>query len=518
MSRKLQILLAMTLLLLVPGAARADLDAEARQRLYYQVKPATVLVWFSVEAQIYLTTDDGSVEMKAQMGGSGSGWIISSNGYLVTNGHVVEKYHEDNEEQLKAQLFFAALEENYFPQLQQQQGRELTQQEKIQILQQLLPKAQIVLLKTLDVYLQNWKKYTAEVKEYSPPMSGRPGKTSLPWENTETGKDVAILKIEARDLPTVRMGDSDRVELGTTVHVAGYPGVVMEHAYLNPQSVLEASFTRGQISSLKLDVKGSNVLQMDAPVTWGNSGGPVFSDAGEVVGMATFISLHEGKQAIQGFNFAVPVNVVREFVRAAGVDISPSAFDGVWTEALDLYYSGKKKDSMRKFDEALLVMPDLPDAVKLRREAMMAPEGGGLSTTNLIILIAIVVGAGLIIIGLLNRRKGAGGKMASGKGKGEMNLGQIIIQEGPLRGNRFPVSPSGLRIGRDPQKCQVVIDEEVVSREHAIIQASEGGELMIKSLSGTNPTQVNDRPITETTLRTGDLIKIGNSVLRYQKP
>ena len=101
------------------------------------------------------------------------------------------------------------------------------------------------------------------------------------------------------------------------------------------------------------DVKGSNVLQMDAPVTWGNSGGPVMNEAGEVVGMATFISLHEGQQAIQGFNFAVPVNVVKEFVRASGSDTSPSLFDEVWDEALGIYYEHKRDAAIQKFDEVL---------------------------------------------------------------------------------------------------------------------------------------------------------------------
>ncbi|MBD3337040.1 MAG: hypothetical protein GF355_16115, partial [Candidatus Eisenbacteria bacterium] len=71
---------------------RADLDADARQRLYYRVKPSVVLVWLSVQAQITIQTDDGPLQLETGLSGSGSGWLISGDGYLVTNGHVVELY------------------------------------------------------------------------------------------------------------------------------------------------------------------------------------------------------------------------------------------------------------------------------------------------------------------------------------------------------------------------------------------------------------------------------------------
>ncbi|MBU1698896.1 MAG: trypsin-like peptidase domain-containing protein [Candidatus Eisenbacteria bacterium] len=519
MFRKLGTIISFVVLILfMSQAVQADLDADARQRLYYKVKPAVVLVWFSVQAQINIQTETGPLQLESQMSGSGSGWLISADGYLVTNGHVAELYHDDNEEQLKRQLLYQALAESIFPSLEAKEGRQFTDEEKFALFQAFLPQSEITLKKDLSVYLQNWKKYAAEVKEYSPPMSGQAGKLALPWDSSETGKDVAILKIEGRDLPTVRIGDSGTVQLGATVHVAGYPGVVMQHIYLNPESVLEASFTRGQISSLKLDVKGSNVLQMDASTTWGNSGGPVFNDEGQVIGMATFGSIHQGTQAIQGFNFAVPSNVVREFVRAAGVDTSPSLFDRTWSDALQLYYSGKKNKAIAKFDEALRLMPDLPDAVKLQREAMSAPAGGGgggLSTTTMIIGLVIILGIILVVVGLM-RSKGSGGKAAVKKPKAGKEMGQIIVREGPLAGNRFPMTAEGIRIGRDPQKCKIVLSEETISREQAFIYLSDSGEVMIKNLSGTNPTHLNDRPIQESVIKPGDAIKIGTSVLVYQ--
>ena len=102
--------------------------------------------------------------------------------------------------------------------------------------------------------------------------------------------------------------------------------------------MMEASFTSGNVSSLKLDVKGTPVIQFDASVTWGNSGGPVFNERGEVIGIATFISLAPmgGQSAIpiQGFNFAVPINTAKEFISAAGIQPKSGLFNTMWAEAL----------------------------------------------------------------------------------------------------------------------------------------------------------------------------------------
>lgn len=501
-----------------PGRAQ-DLASEARQRLFYSVKPA--VTWFLVmaEADIQLPTDKGVLRMKSGMGNSGSGWIISPDGFVVTNGHVVELFHAKNEERLKMQLFFSALEENYFPAVAKQAGRQLTNEEKMQIFAQLYPKAQIVLKKDLTVFTQNWKKYSGEVKQYSAPIFPIVGKVSFPGQDIETGKDVAIVKIEGKDLPTVKMGNSDAVQIGDEIFPAGYPGVVFSHGYLSQQTALEATFTRGQISSVKLDVKGTNVLQMDASTTHGNSGGPVFNSKGEVVGMATFGSVSEQgpvPQEIQGFNFAVPVNTVKEFVRASGVPIGQaSLFDDHWTRALNAYYGGQHKQAIAEFEEALRIMPDLPDAIKLRRQSMLALEQ---APKGLPIWLRYGIGAaavvGLLVLGLgvLVRRRGRKG----GVTRGQLPAGRLVVREGPLQGNFFPIPPIGVRIGRDAASCQLVLAESTVSREHAVI-TRDGTTVRIRNLSATNPTYVNDRAITDAELKDGDRIKIGTALLTYEK-
>src|SRR2546425_117281 len=72
-----------------------------RSKMLRRVKPAVVLVHVKATAKISVPTERGAEESEDAISGSGSGFIINPNGYVVTNGHVVELYHESNAEQLK---------------------------------------------------------------------------------------------------------------------------------------------------------------------------------------------------------------------------------------------------------------------------------------------------------------------------------------------------------------------------------------------------------------------------------
>ena len=198
-----------------------------------------------------------------------------------------------------------------------------------------------------------------------------------------SGKDVAIVKIEARDLPTVQLApNSSGLLLGDEIFVIGYPGVVLNHEFLSQKSALEATVTVGRVSGFKIDINGRRVIQTDAAITWGNSGGPAFNLRGEVIGVATFISTTaEGDQAIQGFNFLIPVETVHEFAQKIGlVPTTDSPFTQKWDEAVSRFFDGDYRRTIRAVDEAERIMPGFPDLRLLRSEAQLrVGQGGGLS-------------------------------------------------------------------------------------------------------------------------------------------
>ena len=130
-------------------------------------------------------------------------------------------------------------------------------------------RAGLSLEKALYVSLSNGKTYPAVVNSYSPPAYVRVGEK-------ERGRDVAILKIEAGDLPVVRLArHGTNLNLGQALFVIGFPGVVASHELLSRASRFEPSVTVGRVSGFKGDVGGQRVIQTDAAIIQGNTAGPV---------------------------------------------------------------------------------------------------------------------------------------------------------------------------------------------------------------------------------------------------
>src|SRR5438034_2204825 len=115
---------------------------------------------------------------------------------------------------------------------------------------------------------------------------------------SDPATDLALLKIGALGLPTVALGDSDRLRVGEWVCAIGNP-------YRFDHSV-----TVGVVSSKGrkiYDPSFDSYIQTDAAINPGNSGGPLVNVAGEAIGINSAVSLQG-----QGIGFAVPINVARE--------------------------------------------------------------------------------------------------------------------------------------------------------------------------------------------------------------
>lgn len=92
-------------------------------------------------------------------------------------------------------------------------------------------------------------------------------------------------------------------------------------------------------------------------------------------------------------------------------------------------------------------------------------------------------------------------------------IGMLIAKSGSHRGMVFAIEPSGLKIGRDKDKNNLVIDSEIVSREHAWI-GLENGIVVIRDLESRNGTYINSLDgarIRVTELKDGDVIYIGKN-------
>src|ERR1039457_1396862 len=111
---------------------------------------------------------------------------------------------------------------------------------------------------------------------------------------TDERRDLAIIKIAGFGLPVLDLGDSDALVVGEPVVVVGSP------------KGLEGTVTAGILSSVRDSGDGFKVLQTDAAVNPGNSGGPLVNSKGQAIGVVSF-----KLRSTEGLNFAIPINYIR---------------------------------------------------------------------------------------------------------------------------------------------------------------------------------------------------------------
>ena len=119
----------------------------------------------------------------------------------------------------------------------------------------------------------------------------------------DTSYDIAVLKIEAKGLPAVTVGDSDTLKVGEDVVAIG-----------NPLGELTFTMTNGILSAIdreiNIDGNPQNMLQTNAAINSGNSGGPLFDMDGNVIGVTTakYSGSSMSGTSIEGLGFAIPIN------------------------------------------------------------------------------------------------------------------------------------------------------------------------------------------------------------------
>lgn len=120
---------------------------------------------------------------------------------------------------------------------------------------------------------------------------------------SDTADDIAVLKIDATDLTAAVIGDSDAASVGETVYADGNPG-----------GTLSGTITEGIVSALNREITVEtdsgeaitlNVIQTSAAVSPGSSGGGLFNDRGELIGV---VNAKSSDTSDEGLGFAIPIN------------------------------------------------------------------------------------------------------------------------------------------------------------------------------------------------------------------
>lgn len=219
-----------------PGSAGITVNSTPIELSEESYNRATVVqnVYSSV---VEITTSSVSTSMfmpQQVLSGAGSGVIITKDGYIVTNHHVISGASK------------------------------------------------------IEVTLANGETYEAQ----------------LIASDDET--DLAVIKIDANDLHAATFGDSSRLVVGQTVLAIG-----------NPLGSLGGTVTEGIISALdreiEIEKETMTLLQISAAVNPGNSGGGLFDEKGNLIGIVNAkVSIDSSGDPIEGLGFAIPANIVQE--------------------------------------------------------------------------------------------------------------------------------------------------------------------------------------------------------------
>ncbi len=361
--------LGLGVLAAVPAAEAADAPISLQEAIL-RVKPATVLIVSEVASEVAVNCSAGTVRVTpSPFRETGSGWFVDPNGWIVTNGHVIQPAHAPPpwvvSDQARRGVVLACVTERLAKDgIGPGQRPDLEEELKQDAFARVLPSARVALKPSIYAIMSNGFRFPAKVIKYSPPVSTEPGAMS--------GRDLALLQVEASEMPSFALAQSKHVKIGDPIRILGFPGVVLTHELLNSTARVEASVTNGTISSFKQDVQNQPVMQTDAPAAWGNSGGPAINSQGDLIGVLTFVSLASDAvgSLVQGFNFVIPSDAVKEFLRGTPVNLSePNPFNEHWFLGLRRFFGDDWKGAAEAIKAANRLQPEFPDLQRILAEA-----------------------------------------------------------------------------------------------------------------------------------------------------
>ena len=212
-----------------------------------------------------------TIELPDAMVATGSGFVVSRLGYVVTNYHVVA------DEQYRGVIRGAPA--------------------------------------TISLSVQR-------IEVYFPP-DVRSGRAPLTFDaslvTSDPELDLAVLAIPGNELPYVPFGDSDALRVGRAVYAVGYPlGELLEVSNEEGTQMLVPAAASGAVSALRpADDGTTRLIQTSAPLNRGNSGGPLLDAQGFAIGV-----VQAKMRGAEGIGFAIPINLVKEFLARNGLDTS----------------------------------------------------------------------------------------------------------------------------------------------------------------------------------------------------
>lgn len=301
---------------------------------------------------------------------------------------------------------------------------------------------------------------------------------AYPFEYNET-KDVAVLNLDSptsRRKPLPLRSPTDDMA-GSTVYAIGYPGL-SENIFADATTkwdTSDATVTKGAISRLlTTSGTGKKNIQIDCDIKSGNSGGPLLTEDGAVVGINTW--------GYSDMNYAVNIDEAITLLNRNNIDYTMA---GASNASADLDDDGSLDSENSAESTPAPVQPE--------------PDNNNTLLIVIIAAAAVAVLAVVLILGLKKKKQPKGSSfsetiMPTGPVGGQSGELRLQCVAGTFAGRRFSVNGT-VRLGRDPSRNDLVFPNvQGISSVHCTVTL-EGGGLVLRDLGSTYGTFVGGRKI-----------------------
>jgi S1-C subfamily serine protease len=177
--------------------------------------------------------------------------------------------------------------------------------------------------------------------------------------------DVALIKINGSNFPVTKLGSINGVSQGAGLLILGYPGEASDNGLVDA-TVSKPTLTAGKVSSIKT-VSGSTkkLVETDATIGHGNSGGPVFDDNGNVIGIATY-TIDGAGQGNGTYNYIRDIQDLKDIAAKSSVAFNgTSPTQAEWNKGIDLFYKAHYSKAAKSFSKVKDLYPQHPKADEL---------------------------------------------------------------------------------------------------------------------------------------------------------
>lgn len=364
-------------------------------RLAAIVRPSVVMILNNFCAKLKYTEASGSnlvgKEYPFCLAQAGSGFFVTQNGYLATNGHVVTNLPETT---LTYAVMSGSLDNlltDFFQAFLTAQSGQVIERSLVEQKVKTAHESKEAIFQMAALVSELFKKQFVTLEENVSKFYVQLGNTPiqlsksgvnigpdiitatfvdadyLPYSDTTgfSSSDVALLKVDGQGFPALPLGSLDEISVGSDILVVGYPGIAMgtKSVLLDTSANAEPTFTRGVVSAFK-QAKGDkkNLIQTDASINHGNSGGPAVSSKGNVIGIATYgLTSEEGTG---NYNFLRDIADLKTLMLKNKVTADMGQTYSTWKSGLDYYFLSYLKPAKADFERVKALYSKHPTVAK----------------------------------------------------------------------------------------------------------------------------------------------------------